>query len=136
MNNLPRLPRYKTLYCRMVRYAAEMIDNYRFGQVVVDGQTYERDLLIFPERVAANWWREKGHELAVADLTDVLADPPEVLVVGTGRYGRMAILPETEQALASQGVQIIAQPTASACQTFNQVTAEGRRAVAALHLTC
>lgn len=113
-----------------------MIDSYRFGQIVVQGQTYERDLLIFPDRVMAGWWREKGHELAMTDLADVLADPPEVLVVGTGRYGRMSILPETEQALASQGVQLVARPTKSACQTFNEVTAEGRRAVAALHLTC
>jgi hypothetical protein len=113
-----------------------MIDSYRFGKIVIEGQTYERDLLIFPDRVIAGWWREKGHELAVADLAEVLADPPEVLVVGTGRYGRMSILPETEQALASQNVQLVAQPTKSACQTFNEVTAEGKRAVAALHLTC
>jgi hypothetical protein len=113
-----------------------MIDGYEFGQVVVNGQAYRSDVLIFPDHVDAGWWRVKGHELAVADLADVLSDPPEVLVVGTGHYGRMAILPETEQALASRGVQLFVQPTKSACQTFNEMVSAGRRTVAALHLTC
>ncbi|MGD2205330.1 MAG: Mth938-like domain-containing protein [Anaerolineae bacterium] len=113
-----------------------MIDSYRFGQIVIDGQVYRSDIILFPDRVDAGWWRVKGHELAVADLADVLADPPEVLVVGTGCYGRMAILQETEQALAAQNVQLIAQPTRTACQTVNDMLATGRRVVAALHLTC
>ncbi len=113
-----------------------MIDSYSFGQIVVDGQAYRSDLVIFPDRVEVGWWRLKGHELAVADLEDVLADPPEVLVVGTGRYGRMAVLTETEKALAARNVQLVAQPTESACQTYNQMVSTGRRVVAALHLTC
>jgi hypothetical protein len=113
-----------------------MIDSYSFGQIVIDGRTYRRDLLIFPDRVEADWWRAEGHELAVADLAGVLADPPQVLVVGTGQYGRLVVLPETEQALAARQVQLIAQPTDTACQTFNQMASTGRRVVAALHLTC
>ena len=113
-----------------------MIDSYSFGRIVVDGQPYERDLLIFPDRVVSDWWRVEGHEVAVADLDEVWADPPEVLVVGTGRYGRVSVLPETEEMLEERGVQLIAQPTKSACQTFNQMASEDRRVVAALHLTC
>jgi hypothetical protein len=113
-----------------------MIDSYRFGQIVVGGQSYQSDLLIFPDRVEADWWRMQGHELAVEDLTKVLAEPPEVLVVGTGRYGRMKVLSETEQALASQGVRLVDQPTQQACETYNQLVKVGRRVVAALHLTC
>jgi hypothetical protein len=113
-----------------------MIDRYDFGQIVIGGQTHRSDVLIFPDRVDASWWRVKGHELALADLSGVLADPPEVLVVGTGRYGRLVVLPETQQALAARGVQLIAQPTEAACQTFNQMVETGQRVVAALHLTC
>ena len=112
------------------------IESYRMGQIVIGGRTYRRDVLVFPDRVDTSWWRVRSHELAVADLEAVLTDPPEVLVVGTGRYGRLAVLPETEEALAARKVQIIAQPTKSACQTFNQLVSAGRRVVAALHLTC
>lgn len=113
-----------------------MIDRYEFGEIVIDGQTYRSDVLIFPDRVDATWWRREGHELAVVDLKEVLAEPPQVLVVGTGRYGRMVVLPETERALSAHQVQLIAQPTDVACKTFNQMASSGRRVVAALHLTC
>jgi hypothetical protein len=113
-----------------------MIDSYSFGQIVIDGRSYRRDVLVYPDRVDAAWWRAEGHELAVADLPGVLSDPPDVLVVGTGQYGRLVVLPETEQALAARRVQLIAQPTGTACQTFNQMVSAGRRVVAALHLTC
>jgi hypothetical protein len=113
-----------------------MIESYRMGEIVIDGRTYRRDLLIFPDRIDASWWRVRGHELAIADLESVLSDPPEALLVGTGRYGRMAVLPETEQALADRGIQLVAQPTHLACKTFNQMLSSGQRIVAALHLTC
>ena len=112
------------------------IDSYKFGEIVIDGQAYERDLLILADRVADGWWRVEGHKLALADLEAVLADPPEVLVVGTGRYGRLAVLPETQQALAAQDVELVARPTKAACQTFNEMASAGRRVMAALHLTC
>jgi hypothetical protein len=113
-----------------------MIDSYSMGCIIIDGLAYRRDLLILSGRVDATWWRVKAHELAVADLEDVLVAPPDLLVVGTGRYGRLVVLPETEQALAARNVQVIAQPTGAACQTYNQMISEGRHVAAALHLTC
>ena len=113
-----------------------MIDSYKFGQIVVDGRTYRRDLIIFPGQVQADWWRVQGHQLAVADLETVLAQPPEVLVVGTGTFGRVKVLTETEQALAEQGVELVARPTKAACKHYNELAAAGRHVVAALHLTC
>ena len=113
-----------------------MIDRYEFGEIMVNGWTYGSDLLIFPERVNENWWRVKGHELVLADLREVLADPPEVLIVGTGRYGRMAVPAETQQALTDQGIELVIENTKAACQTYNEMALAGRRVVAALHLTC
>ena len=113
-----------------------MIDSYKFGEIVIDGQIYSSDLIIFPGRVDASWWRAKGHELAEVDLESVLADPPEVLVVGTGRYGRLSVLPDTERVLTEHGVQLVAQPTKVACQMYNEQVQAGKRTIAALHLTC
>lgn len=113
-----------------------MIESYSAGQIVIEGRAYRRDVVVFPDRVDANWWRVKGHELAVEDLPAVMADPPQVLVVGTGQYGRLVVLPEMEQALAARNVRLVAQPTEAACQTFNDLVSKGQRVVAALHLAC
>ena len=69
------------------------IDTYRFGLIVVDGQTYRKDLILIPEGVTPNWWRDSGHNLAINDLRVVLEALPEVLVVGQGSMSRMKVPP-------------------------------------------
>jgi hypothetical protein len=54
------------------------IEEYRFGRIVVDGEEQTRDVIVLPDRTVTNWWRAEGHELALADLDDVLEELPEV----------------------------------------------------------
>jgi len=124
---------------------APEIQIYRFGHIVIDGTTYAKDVIILPDRVIGNWWRKEGHALHPGDLADIvdLSAPavapseirPQVLIVGQGAYGRMRVMPETQQALQAAGIQLLAQPTDEACQTYNHLR-EQRTVAAALHLTC
>lgn len=112
------------------------IENYRFGRIVIDGQAYTSDVIVFANRVRDGWWRNEGHELCPADLWEVVQEKPAVLVVGTGNSGLMRVLSETEAHLEQQGIKLIVERTAEACQTFNRLFRSGERVVAALHLTC
>jgi hypothetical protein len=111
------------------------IDDYRFGRVVIDGRTYTSDLILLPQRVVENWWREEGHVLHAVDLGPVMLLRPEVLVVGQGAFGRMRVSSEAEHALTEAGIELLALPTARACEAYNALGRE-RTAAAALHLTC
>jgi len=71
------------------------IDRYSFGHVDVEGHSYDADVIIFPDRAQERWWRREGHRLAQEDLETVLAEKPDVLLVGTGYYGRMWVPEET-----------------------------------------
>jgi len=115
-----------------------LINSYKFGRLVIDGKSYARDVIIFPDRILDGWWRREGHRLYVEDLKEVLdAEPqPEMLVVGTGYSGLMKVSHEVEEALRSSGIELIAQPTKQACQTFNELLTSGRSVVAAFHITC
>jgi len=115
----------------------EMIDKYDFGAIRIDGKDYRQDVIIYPEprRVDASWWRKEGHRLDAADLGGVLAAKPEVLVVGTGYHGCLNVPPETLEFLKNVGIEVYAEPTARACQHYNELK-DIRRVVAALHLTC
>jgi hypothetical protein len=112
-----------------------MIDSYDFGRITINGKRYSTDLLVFPDKVKTGWWRKEGHRLQITDLKEVLEAKPEVLVVGTGYSGMMNVPPETRKYIESEGIKLIVQKTAEACQTFNQLI-ESRKIVAALHLTC
>ena len=47
------------------------IDHYDFGRIVIDGREETRDLIILPDRVVRDWWRQEGHVLVVDDLGEV-----------------------------------------------------------------
>lgn len=112
------------------------IDQYRFGHIDIAGHGYDADVIIFPDRVQASWWRRQGHRLAPEDLRTVLAERPEVLVVGTGYDGRMQVPGETVDVLRGAGIDVRVAKTGAAVGQFNRLQRECARVVAALHLTC
>jgi hypothetical protein len=113
-----------------------IIASYQFGRIDVDGHAYTSDVIITPERVVDTWWREEGHKLAIADLTDVVAAKPDIVVVGTGYLGRMAVSEEARRFLEAQGIRVRAARTRQAVKDFNELQDRQTRVVAALHLTC
>jgi hypothetical protein len=110
------------------------IDDYTFGRLTIDGREETRDLIVLPDRVVRGWWRKEGHELALADLDEVLGELPERLLVGTGAYGRMRPDPSALQALRARGVEVEVLPTAEAVRRYAQL--DPQKTAAALHLTC
>lgn len=114
---------------------APHIDSYRFGNIVIEGQTYTKDVIIFPDHVMARWWRKEGHALYPEDIQDVLAAKPDVLIVGQGAYGMMRITTAAQSALKVAGIEVQAHSTEKACAVYNELC-RTQSAVAALHITC
>ena len=113
-----------------------MIEHYEFGRIVIDGKSYSSDVIIYPDRVDAEWWREEGHRLSPVDLWEVVQAKPEILVVGTGYSGLMDVPSETIDYLQRQGIGVVVQRTSDAWKTYNRLLQKGRKVIAALHLTC
>ena len=111
------------------------IDSYHFGQIVINGKSYSSDVIIFPDRIQGAWWRSKSHQLTLADITGVLTENPEVLIVGTGASGQMSVLPEVQQQAEARDIKLIVAPTTEACDIYNRLSGF-QKVVAALHLTC
>lgn len=111
------------------------IDGYTFGRITIDGQTYTNDVIIFPDHVKDSWWRDEGHSLSIPDLADVLEAQPDLLVIGQGNSGRMSVPERVINELEEHGIQVQAEHTGSACETYNELRAQ-KNVVAALHLTC
>lgn len=112
------------------------IDSYSFGVMKVNGTEYKADLIVFPDKVRANWWRKQGHSLAIEDLDDIFDFKPEVLVVGTGASGLMEISDSTKTALQKGGIELFAANTGQALCLFNELLQKGKKVVGAFHLTC
>ena len=111
------------------------IESYSFGRIVIAGETFQSDVLIFPDRVKANWWRKQGHSLGMEDLEDLLAAHPKEIIVGTGAMGVMRVSDDLIQRLSQQGITLVPLKTGEACDRINQCPPDGDW-VAGLHLTC
>lgn len=112
-----------------------MIDSYAFGHIVIDGRSYNSDVIVLPDRVIDGWWREDGHSVEVAELDEALRAKPEVLIIGTGCYGVMAVPEATAAYVRARGIELIILDTAAAVAQFKLICG-ARRTAAALHLTC
>ncbi len=113
-----------------------MIESYRFGKITIDERDYHRDLIVFPDHIRENWWREEGHLLKLEDIKEVLAFQPDVLVVGQGAFGRMKVTDQVRESLKKRSIELIADKTGAAKDAFNRLAGEGKKVVTALHLTC
>ena len=115
-----------------------LITDYEFGRMTVDGQVYTSDLLILPDgRVLADWIRKSGHLLTRTDLETALVEKPDLIIAGTGAYGRMVLAPGLFQQLGQMGIQLSAFETAKAVNLFNEAGAAScQRICGCFHLTC
>ena len=114
----------------------DVIDLFGFGSMVIGGHRYTSDLIIYPDgRVREGWRRSRGHVLTKVDLQTVLATGSEVIIVGTGIYGRMQPEPGLEKALGKMGIHFMAGPNDQAVTWYNDRSAT-RKVGACFHLSC
>lgn len=112
------------------------IDSYSFGRIVIDGQAYDKDLIIFPDRIIPNWWRNEGHLFAVYDLQEVMQNEEITQIVfGLGAFSRVRIDPVLKNMLDIRGIEFMALSTGKAVKFYNENAAKINTA-AAFHLTC
>jgi hypothetical protein len=110
-----------------------------FGSIEVEGGAYEHDIVI--DRGAVRRRRKKpskkyrdkfGHTPLSTDEELPWGGPR--LIIGTGAYGSMPIMPDVVAEAARRHVDLVAVPTDQACRL---IAGEKRRTVnAVLHVTC
>ncbi|HMA67564.1 MAG TPA: MTH938/NDUFAF3 family protein [Desulfosalsimonadaceae bacterium] len=112
------------------------IEQYTFGKIVIDGESYTDDLKIAGGRILPGWFRKSGHRVEPEDAADMLAEEPEVLILGKGEPGRMSASPALVELLRQKQIKLIEKPTKEAASLFNELHSQGKNVAAGFHLTC
>ena len=110
-----------------------------FGEIEVDGERYDPDIVIEAGEVKK---RKKGDSKRFRDEyghTPLSAEENipwggEQLIVGTGVYGKLPIMPAVEAEAKRRGIKLVAIPTQQACQLLS--SGKRRETFAVLHVTC
>ena len=113
-----------------------MIEQYSFGNVVVNGASYVNDIKIIQGNVISEWWRKRAHFVDVDDIQDILKSKPGILVLGKGSPGQMKSTEALREFLGKNNIELIEEKTSEAVKTFNRLFKQGKNVSAGFHLSC
>jgi hypothetical protein len=111
-----------------------MIEDYSFGQINIDGKSYQHDVIV-RKGVVKSWWRVSGHEVVLRDIEEIVEKRPQIVIFGKGASGLMRITKEVEEFLKESGIEIIELDTKEAIIKFNELS-KSKDVIGAFHLTC
>ncbi|HSH87375.1 MAG TPA: Mth938-like domain-containing protein [Methylophilus sp.] len=101
--------------------------------ITINRQPYEQSVIVSGDALSTDWFKGGWESLDAQTLAAIMKFQPEVVLLGTGDKHRF-IHPKHTQLFLSQNIAVECMTTAAACRTFNILTAEGRKVVAALLL--
>jgi len=113
-----------------------MIEQYSFGNIVVNDISYINDIKIIQGKVISEWWRKRGHFVDVDDIQDILKSKPGILVLGKGSPGQMRSTETLREFLEKNNIVLIEEKTVEAVKTFNRLFKQGKKVSAGFHLSC
>jgi len=110
-----------------------------FGSIEVDGRAYPHDVVIEGGRVRRRKkkpWKPYRNEFGHTPLSgdEELPWGGSRLIIGTGAYGSLPIMPEVIAEAGQRGVDLAAIPTEEACRLIASL--DRREVHAVLHVTC
>lgn len=119
-----------------------MIDEYRFGSIVIDGEAYDHDVEVRWNGEVLKWWRDKGHVFQPQDIERAMNENPEIIILGTGAYGVSEVPQETKELVREENIKLIVDKTEEAIRTFNIIMEKAqeqhieKKVIGLFHLTC
>jgi hypothetical protein len=117
------------------------IENFKFGSIVIGGKTYRRDVLMLPDgtvklRRGSIRFGIGSHVIKKGEINELVKANPEVVVVGTGTNAWAQLASDAELCVKEAKIKLIALPSKKAAEKFNQLTDEGKKVAALIHITC
>lgn len=101
------------------------------GSVEINAQSFGHSLIVLPESAPRPWPVASFEALTEAHFEQILADAPDVVIVGTGARQRF-VHPRLSACLTTRRVGVECMDTFAACRTYNILMGEGRKVTLAL----
>ena len=98
-----------------------MIEEYKFGLIIIDGKNYTEDVEVRWTDEVLSWWRKESHLVEVEDIKRAIEQNPETIVVGIGEAGLVKVGEEVKKFIQGKGIKLIIDRTEEAVKTFNVI---------------
>jgi hypothetical protein len=119
---------------------AMKIEGTAFGEIVIDGKTYDHDVVIRlsgeivkrKKKLSKQLYRT-SHVLSKEEAKFLLEKGCEQIIIGSGQFGNVHLSPEAEAYFAKHGCKVLLKPTAEAIGVFNRTRG---KTIGLFHITC
>ena len=116
------------------------IDKLSYGSIVINGKKHMRDVLIFADGTVR---KRKGsflvlgsHNIRKEEIEQLAQAEPEVMVIGTGTHGNARLASDIKDWARESNLILIVQPSYEAIIKLNELTEQGKKVAALIHITC
>lgn len=107
-----------------------IIRAYTTGSITTNFEVVTRAVVLAPDGIA-EWAPAAAAAITAADIEQLVAHAPEVILIGTG--AKLVFPPQASLAPArAKRIGIEVMDTAAACRTYNLLVTDGRKVVAGL----
>ncbi len=111
--------------------ATFQIRAFKPGVIQVNEKVLTASIIVTPDQLIENWSPQTAREIGRESFGAIIELKPDILLIGTGeRHVLLAV--EVYGELINRGIGVEVMNTGAACRTFNALSAENRRVVAAL----
>jgi len=109
----------------------QTVTGYDHTGVEINAKHYDYSLLVLPEMAPQAWPVARFDDLTEAHFAQILADSPDVVILGTGARQRF-VHPRLTTALTMRRIGVECMDSQAACRTYNILMGEGRKVTLAL----
>lgn len=117
------------------------IDSTKFGEAIIDNKKYHQ-VLIIGDLIEERDYKKleelfgTSHKIGDWEMEKLLSNNPEIIVIGTGQNGAMALDKETIEKLQNKKTEVIIETTPKIIEIYNNQVKLGKRVNALIHTTC
>jgi hypothetical protein len=122
------------------REVAMKIDGTTFGEITIDGTTYQHDVVV---RLSGEVIKRKkklskklygtSHVLSEDEARFLFEKGCDQVVIGSGQMDNVRLSPEAEAYFERKGCEVVLKPTPEAIRTYNRSRA---KRIGLFHVTC
>jgi len=104
------------------------------GSLMINNKSYQNDTLISYKGLIQNFRLKTPHLFSLSDLNYLLAEDPEIVVLGLGSGNCTQVSTEVIKLAELKGVKIVSHSTDKAVENFNKLLEQNKKVVGYFHL--
>jgi hypothetical protein len=112
------------------------INSIEFGSITINNKKYNSDVIVSYKGSVQRVNTQLRHLISRREFNLMLAEEPEIIVIGTGIEGDMQVSLEVQKLAEQKKIQLLTFLSSEAVKRFNQLYESGKKVVAFIHTTC